>query len=156
MFNVVNSIVAYSTLGMNQPAIRCNNAKEYCYWTMWAANLFNAVFIKPEHSGCAFIYACIYASRNLFYCCCCNFTLIDKTSSGNGQRHIYALEHQLYYYYNNFRGYYHINNYGWRTNCHMWKQCAKHGKFLGATSLLNADISVWNNGRPLIVKFKTC
>ena len=26
-------------------------------------------------------------------------------SSEEGQKHIYAQEHQLYYYYNNFKGY---------------------------------------------------
>ena len=28
----------------------------------------------------------------------------DKMSSEEGQKHIYAQEHQLYYYYNNFEG----------------------------------------------------
>ena len=29
---------------------------------------------------------------------------LAKMSSEKGQKHIYAQEHQLYYYYNNFRG----------------------------------------------------
>ena len=30
--------------------------------------------------------------------------LIIKMSSEEGQKHIYAQEHRLYYYYNNFKG----------------------------------------------------
>ena len=41
------------------------------------------------------------ASVNMFLA---RLRLIFKMSSEKGQKHIYALEHQFYYYYNNFRG----------------------------------------------------